>query len=91
MQQFTHEDASKVMDDQNTAEDAADLALMNSEELEKQQAKAKAEIQELTVKLKAFRQANERALADLKQKQQKELKEKEEESQKFMLVSEQNS
>jgi hypothetical protein len=78
-------DASKIMDETNL-EDAADLALMNSDALEKQQEKAKKEINELTTKLKAFQQNNARALADLKNAQAKMLKNKEEESQKFMLV-----
>jgi hypothetical protein len=78
-------DASKIMDETNL-EDAADLALMNSDALEKQQEKAKKEINELTTKLKAFQQNNARALADLKNAQAKMLKNKEEEFQKFMLV-----
>jgi hypothetical protein len=85
MQEFQQADASKIMDD-HSAEDAADLAMMNSKDLEKQQDKARKEIQELTTKLRAFQQSNERALEDLKTKQMKQLKGKEEESQKFMMV-----
>jgi hypothetical protein len=85
MQEIQQADASKIMDDTNL-EDAADLAMMTSKELEVQQDKAKEEIQELNVKLRAFQQTNARALADLKNKQVKLLKSKEEESQKFMMV-----
>jgi hypothetical protein len=85
MQEFQQVDASKIMDD-HSAEDAADLAMMNSTDLEKQQEIAKKEIQELTTKLRAFQKSNERALEDLKGKQMKQLKGKEEESQKIMMV-----
>jgi hypothetical protein len=78
-------DASKIMDD-HSAEDAADLAMMNSTDLEKHQEIAKKEIQDLTTKLRAFQKSNERALEDLKGKQMKQLKGKEEESQKIMMV-----
>lgn len=80
-------DASKVMEDLS-AEDAADYALMNSQELEKQQEHAKEQILELNAKLKAFQSANDAQLADLKQTQMQEMKSKEEESQKFMLEME---
>jgi hypothetical protein len=52
--------ASKIMDGtyENNLEDAADLAMMNSTELEVHQVKAKVEILELNVKLRAFRQSN---------------------------------
>jgi uncharacterized protein YcbK (DUF882 family) len=63
-----------------------DLAMMTSTELEAQQDKAKAEIQELNVKLRAFQKNNQRALADLKNKQATVIKAKEEECQKFMIV-----
>jgi hypothetical protein len=85
MQDFKQSDASKIMDDTNN-EDAADLALMKSNELEMQQEIAKKEINELTKKLKTFQQANASAMADLKDAQTKLLKSKQEESQKFMMV-----
>jgi predicted phage gp36 major capsid-like protein len=85
MQEFQQADASKIMDD-HSAEDAADVAMMNSNDLEKQQDKAKKEILELTTKLRAFQQSNERALEDLKGKHMKQLKGKEEESQKIIMV-----
>jgi hypothetical protein len=88
MQEFQQDDASKIMDgaDESNLEDAADLAMMTSNELEAHQDKAKAEIQELNVKLRAFQQTNARALADLKNTQTKLMKTKEEEAQKFMMV-----
>jgi hypothetical protein len=86
MQEIQQADASKLLD-QSNVEDAADLAMMDSNELEKQQEKAKKEIHELTVKLKAFQQTNESAFADLKNAQARVMKKKEEESQKFMMVS----
>lgn len=86
MNELAQDDASKLLNDTN-AEDADDLALMNSEELEKQQEKAKKEILDLTARLRAFQQSNERELLDLKQKHAKEMKAKEEESSKFMMVS----
>jgi hypothetical protein len=85
MQEFQQDDASKIMDASNE-EDAADLTMMNSTELEAQQDKAKVEIQGLNVKLRAFQQSNERALADLKNTQAKLMKTKEEEAKKFMMV-----
>jgi HAMP domain-containing protein len=86
MQEFQLADASKIMDD-HSAEDAADLAMMSSGDLEMQQDNAKKEIHELTSKLRTFRQSNERALEDLRGKQMKESKFKDEESQKYMMVS----
>lgn len=69
-----------------SAEDADDMAMMNSHELQEQQEKAKKEILDLTSKLRAFQQSHERELLDLKQKHSKQMKEKEEESSKFMMV-----
>jgi hypothetical protein len=88
MQEFQQDDASKIMDgaDESNLEDAADLAMMTSTELEAQQDKAKVEIQGLNVKLRAFQHSNERALADLKNTQVKLMKTKEEEAKKFMMV-----
>jgi hypothetical protein len=45
--------------DDHSAEDAADVAMMNSNDLEKQREKAKKEILELTTKLRAFQQSND--------------------------------
>jgi hypothetical protein len=76
MQEFQQDDASKIMDGANE-EDAADLTMMSmmtSTELEAQQEKAKVEIQGLNVKLRAFQQSNERAMADLKNTQAKLMK-----------------
>lgn len=81
------QDAAKVMED-HSAEDAADYALMNSQELEKQQQMAQQQIEDLSSKLKAFQRANEVELADLKQKHAMEMKAKDEESQKFMMEME---
>jgi hypothetical protein len=88
MQEFQQDDASKIMDgaDETNLEDAADLAMMTSTELEAQQDKAKVEIQELNVKLRAFQQSNAKAFADLKNNQAKLMKTKEEEAKKFMMV-----
>jgi hypothetical protein len=90
MQEFQQDDASKIMDGANESnlEDAADLAMMTSTELEAHQDKAKAEIQGLNVKLRTFQQSNARALADMKNKQAKLMKAKEEEAKKFMMVIE---
>jgi hypothetical protein len=86
MQEFRRDDASKVMDDHASSEDAADLAMMTSTELEKQQDLAKKKIHELTTKLRAFQQINEKALLELMNKQEGLLNAKEEDSQKFMMV-----
>jgi hypothetical protein len=86
MQEFQASDASKIMDDQYTDEDAADMALMNSSELEKQQEIAKKQIQELTANLRTFQQDIERAKADLQIKHSTELQAKEKESQNAMMV-----
>jgi len=86
-QMSDHADASKVMED-HSAEDADDFAMMNSQELEKQQAKAQLQIQEMTGSLKAFQQKNEADLADLKQRHQQEIKKTQDDSQKFFMEME---
>lgn len=65
----------------------ADQVIMSSENLEMQQGNTVKEIQEITLKLKALRQADDIAFAELMGKQKKELTLKKEDYQKSTTVS----